>query len=122
MIGHRQIIEYRREGMRPAAIFIAAGFDPVPHRFDFENPERALDYGFYPAVTVTPDELGKHLDLRFCASCRVHVHGKDWTDVLIGLAEQLVEAGAAHVIVATLVNGEILEWKGEWVGYASSCA
>lgn len=122
MIGHRQILEYRREGMRPAAIFFEAGFEPIPHRFDFENPERALDYGFYPTVTVTPDELGKHLDLRFCASCRGIVQGKAWSDELIAFAEQLVNAGASHVIVATLENAEILEWKGEWIGHASTCA
>lgn len=122
MIGHRHIIEYRREGMKPSAIFIEAGFDPVPFRFEFEKQERAIDHGFYPTVTVTPQELGGPLDLRFCAGCRVHVHGKAWSDDLVAFAERLVNAGASHVIVATLENEEFLEWKGEWTGYANSCA
>lgn len=119
MIGHRHLIEYRREGLKPAAIFIEAGFEPVPFRFEFEKQERALDHGFFPTVTVLPDELGKHLDMRFCAGCRVHVHGEDWTEELVAFAERVVAAGAAHVIVATLANGEILEWNGEWSGYAN---
>lgn len=122
MIGHRHIIEYRRLGEKPSAIFIEAGFKPLLYRFEFEKQELAIDHGFYPTVTVTPEELGTRLDLRFCTGCRVHVHGNDFTDELVAFAEQVVNAGASHVIVAAINSAEILEWKGEWVGYADSCA
>jgi len=122
VIGHRSIIEYRRRGEKPSAIFIEAGFQPLLYRFEFEKQERAIDHGFYPTVTVTPEEIGQRLDLRFCTGCRVHVHAKDLSDEVLAFAEQVVNAGASHVIVAAVSSAEILEWKGEWIGYADSCA
>lgn len=122
MIGQKQILDCRREGMRPAAIFIEAGRMPAPARFDFERPERAIAHGLYPTVFVSPSELLQHHDLRFCAGCRVHVHADALIDAVIGFAEQVANAGASMVVVAALADTEILEWKGEWVGYADSCA
>jgi hypothetical protein len=115
MIGEKQIIEARREGLRPAAIFVEAGYMPTVASYEFEKHERALDHGFFPTVTLTPDDMRKRLDLRFCAGCRVHVTAPSMTDEVLALAERLVEVGAAHVIAGALDTGEILEWKnGTW--------
>lgn len=120
MIGAKQIIDWRRQGMRPVAIFIEAGRMPAPARFDFDLPERAIAHGLFPTVFVAPGELVLRHDLRFCAGCRVHVHADELTDEVIGFSEQAASAGASHVVVAAVSDCEILEWKGEWIGYADT--
>jgi hypothetical protein len=122
MIGHLQILEARKEGRRPTAIFIEAGFQPTPARYRFERQEEALDYGFYPTVTVTPEELTSRLDLRFCMGCRVHVHGHSMTDDVLDFAEKVAKAGATEVIVCGVTgDSEILTYnRGHWGAYASA--
>lgn len=118
MIGHQQIIEYRREGLKPSAIYLEVGFDTTPARYRFEEPEQALEHGFYPTVSeVTPAD-----DLRFCVGCQVHVHGKVWTDEVMTIAEKVAEAGAEMVVVCCINdNSDLLIYKnGEWEAHAGS--
>jgi hypothetical protein len=118
MRGHQQIIDYRTEGFKPVAVFLEAGFEALPPRFDFEEPERALDHGFFATVTIEPTDTQP--DLRFLAGCRVHIAAPAWTDAVTTLAEQCAAAGAVHIIVCCIrENGDILEYKnGDW--HASS--
>jgi hypothetical protein len=120
MIGHMQIIEARKNGWKPTAVFLLAGMSPTPHRFVFEDPERALDHKILPSVYVLPEELGGHLDLRFLAGIRVHLQAQELTDEAITLAETAANAGATHVIAMALNNGEVIEYeRGEWKAWKS---
>lgn len=120
MIGHQQIIAARNSGFKPAAIFIDAGLAAPTWRCDFDNPERALDYGFYPTVTIPPEELGHRHDLRFLAACRVHVVGHVWSDQIYALVDAIACAGAVSIIVWCADGSkDLLEFKnGEWIAYA----
>lgn len=120
MIGHRQIIALRQQGYKPAAVFVEAGLDPHPQRFEFEKYENALLYKTLPAVHIPADELTMPQDFRFLVGCTVHIHGKELSDEVLGLADRIVQAGAAHVVVAALEQPEILEHKnGEWIAHAN---
>ena len=119
MIGHQSIIECRKQGSKPTAIFIEFGYVPMPAVYPFQKAESQLAIGSYPVVTIPPDEVGKPQDLRFCVGCRVHLNGKKWDDDLMRFADQLVTAGASHVIGFCPEDGvELLEYKnGNWIAY-----
>lgn len=121
MIGHNQIIEARKRGFKPAAILINAGFDPMPARFDFERPERALAWNLYPTVTIPLRDLGKRHDMRFLAGCIVLVNGHGWSDELMTFLDNLAES-APNVAIVTCVdeNNDLMEYRnGEWIAYAN---
>lgn len=121
MHGHLQIIEARKKRLKPQAIFFEFGRTQLPEVYPFQKAENALAMGGYPVVTITPDETTKKHDLRFVVGCRVHVHGLKWTDEIFAFADQVVKAGAAHVIVCcALENDDLMEWKnGEWIANAT---
>lgn len=122
MLGHKQVVERRKEGYRPEAIFVQAGFEPVI-TCCFDEPERALDFNLYPEIWIAESELGCLLDLRFVVGCRVHVHGKNWSDELLTFLDRLVEAKPLQVIVCTDENGDMMIFENEkWRAYASTRA
>lgn len=119
MIGQNQIIEMRKEGYKPRSIFVQAGFVPtITCRFD--DPDRAFESKQYPEVWISPDELvGGSLDLRFAIGCRVHVHGRAWTDALFDFIDKLAEAAPLQIIAITDENADMMVFdRGEWTAHA----
>jgi hypothetical protein len=121
MIGHAQIIAARKRGLKPQAIFIDAGYEPIAPRFTFDDPERAIDNGMHPTVTIPESDLGRRLDLRFVAGCRVHVHGRQLNDSMVNLADAVAQAGAQSIVVCCLDEGsEMMIYENEkWSVYAN---
>lgn len=116
MIGHQQIIDARKQRLRPAAIFFDFGSDPLPVRFPFEHPENALLHRFYPTVTVPLSDDWRLLDLRFVTGCCVHLTGQAWTDDFLDFAGRLVDCGATTLVAfCPSDNNDLLQWaNGEW--------
>jgi len=75
MIGHKQIIDLRQNGYKPNAVFIFIGEHPKV-KFDFEDPERALEANFIPTVYVGITEP-KKIDLTWIKGLRIHLFGGD---------------------------------------------
>lgn len=120
MIGNSQIIEARKNRLKPTAIFFEFDAKPMPEVYAFQSAEKQIAHGGYPVVYVLPDEVGKRQDLRFVVGCRVHVHGKKWGDDILTFVDQIVESGASHVVVTCIAdNDDMMEYKnGNWVAYA----
>jgi hypothetical protein len=118
VIGEKQIIAARLQGLKPAAVFIEAGLPQPKVKFPFQDPERAIEIGSLPTVHISESELRERLDLRFLAGCRVHIHGPHMSDELLNLAEKLAEAKAAHIVVCAFDTPELIEYKnGEWTAW-----
>jgi hypothetical protein len=100
MIGHKHIIAARKSGLKPAAIFIDAGYSPPAVRFPFQDPERQLDYGLLPTVTIPPEELGNRLDLRFLAGCSVHIFGPEVSNEILDLADRVTALASKTILAA----------------------
>lgn len=121
MIGEKQIIEARKQGLRPSAIFFEVGFDLPDFASRFERPENALATKQYPEVWVTPQDLESPLDLRFCVGCRALVHGKDWSDGFLRFVERLVQVEPLQIVAITNEGGDMMVWENKnWVAYADS--
>lgn len=115
MIGHLQITKARQQGYKPVAIFIEAGLTQPVANYDFDNPERMLDYKTLPVVHIKQEEMAHYHDFRFVAECRVHLHGQSMSDELLAIADRLIESKASHVVVCALDSTELLEYKNnEW--------
>ena len=120
MIGHKHIIDFRKEGKKPSMICIDAGYKPPPVRFDFEDPERALDWNLYPTVYIEPHEMESKLDFRFVIGCLVQVSSPSWSDALFALIERIAEAKPKRMVICCVnENADILIWeRGEYLAYA----
>lgn len=115
MIGQNQIIAVRKQGFKPAAIFIEVGLTMPVVRYRFQDPEKQLEIGALPTVHLTLDELHAPLDLRFVAGCRVHVRARAMSEEVLRFADKVVAACARHVIVCCLDAHDILEYNdGAW--------
>jgi hypothetical protein len=112
MVGHKHIIAARKSGLKPAAIFIDAGYSLPAVRFPFEDPERQLDYGMLPTVTIPPDELGKRLDLRFLAGCSVHIFGREVSNDILDLADRVTSLASKTILAAG--TELMIHENGEW--------
>lgn len=112
MTGHLQIIEFRKQRLKPSAIFFTDA-EPLKSKIDFEAPERALEHGLYPEVYLTSHDLKKRLDLRFVAGCKVLINTKELTGELLTVAERAVDCGATSVCVSSR-DDLVLFHKGEW--------
>lgn len=117
MIGHQQIIAARRKKLKPTAVWIEVD-EPILHHhkvcFDFEHPERALQYGFYPTIYMTNAECATK-SLWFLVGCVVHVACPVFTpqvDLMIG---QL--ACLASLLVCFEKYGDEIQVcvDGEWI-------
>jgi len=113
MIGHNQIIEYRKAGKKPSVIFIEFDSQPTPSRFDFNHPERQLDWKCHAVVYVKPDETP---DLRFVIDCGVIVQAKSWSEELFTFLDRLTKAKPLRVTVSAMDEDDrLMRWKNnEW--------
>lgn len=99
MRGHRQIVAARRDGLRPAAVFINLVDEPRPIDNRYDEPENGIRFGFYPNVEVLRSDLRTALDLRFLVGLTVHVHGAEMDDDM-GKLLDLVDEQRPRTIVA----------------------
>lgn len=112
MTGHQQIIRARMNGWKPSAVWIEAGTEPMPILSRWDEPEKALDYGFYPTVHIPADELGRKMDLRFLSGLNVHVHAEALTDRVFRLLDAI--SGLCGHLVAIGENEMVMFFDGEW--------
>lgn len=116
MIGHLQIIECRKRGLKPSAVFVEAGLSPAKHRFAFDDPEQAIAHDLYPTVWV--HDMQKRHDFRFLTGCIVHIHAVELNDDVLDLADRIALL-AKEVILCDGI--ELMTNKnGEWVAYANA--
>lgn len=98
--GHDRIIEARRQGRAPAVGVMFDLTDTLPWFDWLETKAPGM-----PVVWIEPFDKPRSLDLRFAIGLRcvvVSEAGRDWTE----LAESLVAAKAAEVVVTRKVDGE----------------
>ena len=118
MIGQNQIIEVRKSGKKPSAIFFHFGYPAPVSRFDFEQPERAIAWKLFPLVCINPNETEISHDLRFASGCQCHVDIKESNEDSMRFLDDLVNAGASAVIAVCMKSGIMLTYYGEWLAYA----
>jgi hypothetical protein len=75
MIGHKQIIDLRKNGYKPSSVFLIIDDHPKV-KFDYEDPERALETESIPCVYVGITDP-KKTDLTWIKGLRVHLFGGD---------------------------------------------
>lgn len=63
MIGHQQIIQLRRQGRKPAAVFVHVGPEPTPV-WNGDTPENDIAEGCHPGVWTGLSLPSEH-DLRW---------------------------------------------------------
>lgn len=123
MIGHRQVVQARRDGLKPAAIFIDLGLSLPVVTCRFDEPEQALSLNLFPTVYVEDWEVGGPIDWRFVAGCTVHVTVPTFSDDISKAVEQIAEAGVSRLFACSLDDGMILIFsQGEWQAHANPAA
>lgn len=117
MRGHRQVIAARREGLRPAAVFInlVDRHEPVTNKYD--DPENGLRFGFYPNIEIERDDLRKAIDLRFVVGLAVHVY-TDADDEDTGRLLDMLEAQNPDRIAACMGPVMMFFAYGKWEAWA----
>lgn len=118
MIGQQQIIDIRKTGKKPTAIFFHFGYEAPICKFDFEQPERSIAWKLFPLVIINPNEIELSHDLRFASGCQCHVDIKDSNSNSMVFLDSLVNAGASAVIAVCMKSGILMTYYGEWVAYA----
>lgn len=115
MKGHQQVLNARKDGLRPEAVFVSIG-QQIPEATNrFDDPEQAIDLGVYPTIFLGEEEAGMRADWRCLVGCNVHVAARQLTDQVLHTIEQIVEAGAAMVIGCATTDGAMVIYKnGKW--------
>ena len=113
MRGHDALITFRKEGGRPAGVWVVHA--PDPHKgWSLWNKYKGHDK--YPEVEILPTEVPELLDLRFCMGLVVHVSGMNLYKKAKPLHDALVAAKAKRVI--TVCGRLIIDSEnGEWGDY-----
>lgn len=113
MRGHDALIALRKQGFKPAGVWICHAEDPSR---SWASWSRYAGHERYPEVEILPTEVPDLLDLRFTVGLTVHVSGmKDYAKAK-RLHKALVEANAKRVI--TVCGDLIIDSEfGEWDGY-----
>ncbi len=112
MRGDRQILQQRRAGYMPKAIFVNVGFPDLKIMNKYGDPENEIQFGLLPTVELPASEIHRVHDFRFLVNCCVHVHGPAMDDDFCRIVEQIAEK-AAHVIASA--GNEMMEFKqGNW--------
>lgn len=114
MRGQATLIAMRRNGERPAVVFIDtdAGPDALPRWAQWQNVDEALCN-----LDITPNEPLTRIDFRPLVGLRVHVSGTNEKRVRT-IAQLVKEAGADRVIsncVKQISYGEEIAFKTLWI-------
>lgn len=113
MKGHDALIARRKQGFKPAGVWICHAKDPS-NGWATWNKYRGFD--LYPEVEILPTEVPELLDLRFSMGLVVHVSGMNLYVKAKRLHQAFVDAKAKRVI--TVCGGLIIDSEsGEWDDY-----
>lgn len=117
MIGQEQIISCRKKGKSPSCVFIEFDEEPKKPRYDWQHPEKQIDYRFNPVVYVKKDELP---DMRFLVGLGVICESQSWSDEYLSFIDRLIKYKPRYIVASAIrENGSILEWRGEdWNAYS----
>ena len=112
MIGHKQIIDYRRKGKAPSIVMVEYGARPKKSPYEWNNPERQMDYGFYPTVYVDQQEIP---DLRFLVGLNVHISASCLSDEFTAFLDKVTAAKPKQVFAHAFDDSDaLMVWRGEW--------
>ncbi len=106
MIGHQQVIDARRAGYKPAAVFVEIG---TP-RADALSPERDLRDGLLPAVW-TMGATPAAADLRFLLGLRVHVTLHQGTSEMFWAWWDAIKDAKPEAMHGVEPDGEVVTWR-----------
>ena len=106
MIGHMPLVEIRKAGMRPKAVWVWVGMDGKKWASSWADFE---DHLAHPQVCIEDKDNIGALDLRLLVGMQVHIDGNDDRVLEAHLAS--LKAGAKDVF--TLWNGELIWDRGE---------
>lgn len=104
MLGHKQIIELRKQRGRPKAVF----FHLKAHPKDSNHVESALERGELPDVYVGNTEP-KKADLSWAKNLQVHLVECDDVQLFLKWWCALVDAEPRFLI--SVCDGELSTWK-----------
>lgn len=107
MLGHKQIIELRKNRGRPKAVFVHIG-DYPKYSKDSDNPEKALERGELPSV-YTGKTSPNRADLSWVKNLQVHLVENDNMELYLKWWCALVDAQPRFLI--SVCDGEICTWK-----------
>jgi hypothetical protein len=107
MLGHKQIIELRKQRGRPKAVFIHIAEHPKFSK-DMDNPEKALLRGELPSV-FTGKTPANRADLTWVKNLQVHLVEHDDMELYLKWWCALVDAQPRFLI--SVCEGEISTWK-----------
>ena len=106
MTGHMPLIEIRKAGMRPKAVWIWVGMDEPKWDAQWADFEDTVAHA---KVHIEDKDDIKRLDLRFLVGMQVHIDGND--DRVLDAHVASLKAGAKDVF--TLWRGELVWDRGE---------
>ncbi len=106
MIGQQQILQARRSGYKPAAVFVEIGTPPA----GAVSPERDLSDGLLPAVW-TMGATPATADLRFLVGMRVHVTLYQGTSEMFWAWWDAIRAAEPAEMYGVEPDGEVVTWR-----------
>jgi len=106
VIGHQSVIDARRAGYRPSAVFLEIG---TP-RMGAPSPERDMRDGLLPAVW-TMGETPAAADLRFLLGLRVHVTLHEGSSEMFWLWWDAVKNAKPAAVYGVEPDGKVITWQ-----------
>jgi hypothetical protein len=106
MRGHQQVVEARRRGYKPAAVFFDIGTPPAAAA----SSERDLSEGMRPAVW-TMGGTPAAADLRFLLGVRVHVTLHEGSSEMFWAWWDAIRAAKPAEMYGVEPDGEVVTWR-----------
>lgn len=107
MIGHRQVIEYRRRRKKPTYITIRYGCE-LEKIWNEDEPEKRIRNGFPPVVYIAEGEMP---DMRFLTGCNVLFEAEKTTESGNRLVKKILQQEPKQLIYAT-TSRDFAIWRG----------
>jgi hypothetical protein len=111
MKGHDALIAFRKEGGKPAGVWVVHA--PDAHK-GWSLWGKYKGHDKYPEVEILPTEVPELLDLRFCMGLVVHVSGMHLYQKAKSLHDAFIAANAKQVITVCgnlIIDSESKEWS-----------
>lgn len=106
MVGHQQVMQARRSGYKPSAVFVEIGTPPD----GAPSPERDLRDGLLPAVW-TMGATPATADLRFVLGMRVHVTLHQGSSEMFWAWWDAIQAAKPAEMYGVEPDGEVVTWR-----------